>query len=947
MRTLIRGVTIISLLVLLWACTTNSELSIISFDSSPNKEIITVGVNVTLTCEAITANLNTSSLEYTISSQPDVNLETLNNNSVTWVPSNTATVVFTCVVSTGNSSDSSDLTIQPLPRNENSTLNISDFSITSETPLIAGTNVSAMCLASSTIEITPTYSFTIAPELLFQQMDNVINFAVSDTRTYTIACTATIENESISEIIEATALPPDTIINETSTFTITSLTIEPEEDISIGLSVVASCQSNREQASYSFIMQPSTELKVFGQTASILINNKSSALTCISLNNDEYIEKSITIEAAALPLVIESFSTTDTNITIGETVTYTCQSNFSAGDVNYTFFTTLNQQYTINNNQISVIAPETIESIQCIANTDLESTQITILVEGLGPQPLSIASLTAAPPAPSLGQQVSVTCSASGAGDIQYQFSTTTLNPITVFENRAFFSATSSPTNITCSASDQSDTTTKTIVVNSDLSSLLQFKINTYSSDTTNPVEGNLVTLSCSAINGIGNVQYTFSSSPVVNLTTIGDNQVTLTALTSAVDVTCVALDGDSNSDSKTITIVGIPIEEIPLVIDSFDVIDGDAVLGDTIELTCNASGGDGNYTYQFNTLPAIESLTVLDNSASLTISITETITVICLVSDTLNANIVESYTISDIELPSPIIIDFQNFPDTSNFFIGDTVNFNCTPSQGTPPFQVTIDSDTELNKISSTTSSLTILLEQQQIYGIKCTVIDSLGVTETASIQVLSFSENYSDTASYDVTIEYFWSPNSHTNAPEFPQTQAFFTAMLLMTHNSEVNYWSTASTVTQSFQKIAEFGQINDLQTIAQNDTTNTYFVTATSAASTTATITTSIDLQKDFRLLTTVAKIAQSPDWFVGVKNLALLDFNIANLNYDWLPQVVKPLYGYDAGTQQGVSFAVTDEPTQPQEFPHLLSEDQQLIDANFTIEQPFGTITFTLK
>ena len=52
-----------------------------------------------------------------------------------------------------------------------------------------------------------------------------------------------------------------------------------------------------------------------------------------------------------------------------------------------------------------------------------------------------------------------------------------------------------------------------------------------------------------------------------------------------------------------------------------------------------------------------------------------------------------------------------------------------------------------------------------------------------------------------------------------------------------------------------------------------------------------------------------IAPSPDWFVGVHDLPMLE------NGNWRDTITVPLYAYDAGTDSGVSYRSANSATTP--------------------------------
>jgi hypothetical protein len=65
----------------------------------------------------------------------------------------------------------------------------------------------------------------------------------------------------------------------------------------------------------------------------------------------------------------------------------------------------------------------------------------------------------------------------------------------------------------------------------------------------------------------------------------------------------------------------------------------------------------------------------------------------------------------------------------------------------------------------------------------------------------------------------------------------------------------------------------------------------------------------MRRDFPLVTLVSMIAPSPDWFVGVDGLNMIE------NGQWVTNKTVSLYGRDAGTDSGSTFTAPDEVTSP--------------------------------
>jgi len=81
-----------------------------------------------------------------------------------------------------------------------------------------------------------------------------------------------------------------------------------------------------------------------------------------------------------------------------------------------------------------------------------------------------------------------------------------------------------------------------------------------------------------------------------------------------------------------------------------------------------------------------------------------------------------------------------------------------------------------------------------------------------------------------------------------------------------------------------------------------------------------------------------IAPSPDWFVGVSGLSLIE------NGKWVDNKVVTLFLYDAGTDSGPSYASPDQPTSPRQPITKFTTFPALVNGTVV---PFGAFTFSRK
>jgi hypothetical protein len=92
---------------------------------------------------------------------------------------------------------------------------------------------------------------------------------------------------------------------------------------------------------------------------------------------------------------------------------------------------------------------------------------------------------------------------------------------------------------------------------------------------------------------------------------------------------------------------------------------------------------------------------------------------------------------------------------------------------------------------------------------------------------------------------------------------------------------------------------------------------------------------EIGRDHPLVTLVSMVAPSPDWFVGVHGLSLVESG------DWVEEKTVMLAPYDAGTDSGATFRSADSDTAPRQ-PIREIQDPPLAAGGPA--EPLGTFTF---
>ena len=192
------------------------------------------------------------------------------------------------------------------------------------------------------------------------------------------------------------------------------------------------------------------------------------------------------------------------------------------------------------------------------------------------------------------------------------------------------------------------------------------------------------------------------------------------------------------------------------------------------------------------------------------------------------------------------------------------------------------------------------------------------------------------SATARYRVLFNATWSATTHPN--EFPSAP-HFSGLIGGTHNDQVKFWETGQNATPGIKSMAETGaqrlldgEVRDAIRLG----TAEHVLAGGGIGRSPGLVSLEFEISREFPLVTLVSMIAPSPDWFVGVRDLNLIESG------DWVENLTRDLPPYDAGTDSGVSFNSRNAPTVPPEPIRRITE-RPLGDGRTA--RPLGTFTFT--
>ncbi|MEM8963259.1 MAG: spondin domain-containing protein [Acidobacteriota bacterium] len=189
-------------------------------------------------------------------------------------------------------------------------------------------------------------------------------------------------------------------------------------------------------------------------------------------------------------------------------------------------------------------------------------------------------------------------------------------------------------------------------------------------------------------------------------------------------------------------------------------------------------------------------------------------------------------------------------------------------------------------------------------------------------------------DTATYSVRFQATWSPSSHpVSFPPNPH----FSGLIGGVHNADAVIWRQGGIASTGIERMAEVGAQspldNEVEALISAGQAR-QVIRGGGLANSPGGVSTSFTASLDHPLVSLVSMLAPSPDWFVGVSGLSLLEGG------DWVEQKVVSLYTWDAGTDSGTNYTSSDFNTSPKQ------PITRLTTGPFTNnDTPVGRFTFT--
>ena len=171
-----------------------------------------------------------------------------------------------------------------------------------------------------------------------------------------------------------------------------------------------------------------------------------------------------------------------------------------------------------------------------------------------------------------------------------------------------------------------------------------------------------------------------------------------------------------------------------------------------------------------------------------------------------------------------------------------------------------------------------------------------------------LSATPAAAQTVTYRVTFEGNWTLAS---TPGGVVGGAHFTTLIGGVHGSGVTFWQPGQQASSGVENVAELGATGTFRSEVQRSSHTRSVIEEGVSGGGTGTASFTIDVTPEHSQVTLLSMIGPSPDWFVGVSGESLLDGS-----GQWVQSLVVDLFPYDAGTEEGTEFSLSNPATSPQ-------------------------------
>lgn len=197
------------------------------------------------------------------------------------------------------------------------------------------------------------------------------------------------------------------------------------------------------------------------------------------------------------------------------------------------------------------------------------------------------------------------------------------------------------------------------------------------------------------------------------------------------------------------------------------------------------------------------------------------------------------------------------------------------------------------------------------------------------AGLALMVSTAGFAATVEYKMTFVPAW--NAATHPHEYPKGESFFSdifgtkkghfsGLIGATHNSKFHIFKVNTQPTPGLELLSEKGKPTQLaaeidSAIQSGKAGALIKVSSGISGDLQKPVMTTFKATSKFPLVSVVAMLAPSPDWFVGVSNVQLYKEG------QWLPVVAVNAYAWDSGGDSGQAFISPDQDNSPKKTTKL--------------------------
>ncbi|MGH7713588.1 MAG: spondin domain-containing protein, partial [Gemmatimonadaceae bacterium] len=197
--------------------------------------------------------------------------------------------------------------------------------------------------------------------------------------------------------------------------------------------------------------------------------------------------------------------------------------------------------------------------------------------------------------------------------------------------------------------------------------------------------------------------------------------------------------------------------------------------------------------------------------------------------------------------------------------------------------------------------------------------------------------------TAEYTIVLKSTWTPTNHPF--EYPKAGPIsgphFSGLIGASHNEQYSIFQTGSLPTPGLERLSEEGKHTPLDEeirAAVASGTAGMLIETDPLRDFSDSLVATVRVDESHPIVSLVAMVAPSPDWFTGVANVNL------NEGGTWAASRTLDLLAYDSGGDDGTTYRAPDRDNNPKK-PTAQATTRHFVLSGVAV--PVGSVTFTKK